>query len=99
MEINTHHIIPAFRGDNRSDYREFFKEVGVNVDDWLTDITHDQHYNELHALKENDAGGIYNELWSTWISEHFHEVTADDVYEFAAQMIEDFQLPIFQALG
>jgi hypothetical protein len=96
---HQHHIFPlfGFRSDTYSptstdpndynhwqneDFYNFWHKVGINPHDWTVPVD-PTHHSKLHT-------DDWNNIWKSWIMEHYDEVTEKDVYRFASQMLDGF---------
>ena len=80
----SHHIFNAFRGSSPGSqkYRDFFKNLKINVDDHTVKIPESLH-KFLHR-----AGNNWTTQWKSWIDAN-PKATAKDVYQHAGKMMDE----------
>lgn len=78
----SHHIFNAFRGPAATGYRNFFKNLGINVDEYTVKIPESLH-KYLHR-----EGSNWTTAWKKWIDAN-PSATAKDVYQQAGKMMDE----------
>lgn len=89
-EVADHHIIPAFRGNDK--YSDFIKSRGINVDDYCITIAHGGK--NSHHLKFIEGRG-YNKQWRQWIDDN-PLATDKDIFQFAGTMMDRYKLTSYK---
>jgi RHS repeat-associated protein len=78
----SHHIFNAFRGTAATKYRNFFKNLGIEVDKHTVKIPESLH-KFLHR-----AGNNWTTQWKNWIDAN-PNATAKDVFQQAGKMMDE----------
>jgi RHS repeat-associated protein len=82
LKYVKHHIFPQAER-----FSDFFKRAGIDIDKWTVKI--DEHFHkELHGK----GGGVWNERWRQFMDEQ-PNASANEIYEFGAELIDEFELP------
>jgi hypothetical protein len=79
---HEHHLFPAFRGENNQKYRDFFSDLGIDIEEWKLTVDARTHLKWIHGDVD------WNFTWKCWIDEHEGEVTRDEVIVFGKRMLE-----------
>jgi uncharacterized lipoprotein (TIGR02269 family) len=79
-----HHIFPQ-----RADLAERFAQAGVGVDEFTMQLPRDIHQ-MIH--RGGPRGGAWNKAWEDFFAQP-GDVTAEDIYRKAGELIYQFQIP------
>nr|WP_286086034.1 DUF2380 domain-containing protein [Brevibacillus sp. NSP2.1] len=79
-------MFPKFRGNDK--YAKFFKEKGINVDDFTVTLAHGK---DSHHLKFIHGQGKWNETWKAWIDAN-PNATAKEIFQQAGKMMDEYGL-------
>jgi RHS repeat-associated protein len=74
-----HHIFPI-------QFREWFFDNGVNIDDWIIHLPDDLHVDNIHL---GFGGGEWNDVWDVFIREHRSGASLNEIWTQAWEMIYD----------
>lgn len=81
LKYVKHHIFPQAK-----EFVEFFKGK-VDIDKWAVRLDEALHH-DLHGYK----GGVWNQRWREFMQKN-PNASAREIYEFAANLIDEFELP------
>ena len=85
-QLADHHIFP-------SQFRNFFKKVGINIDDYTVTVDHfTTHLKGIHGRGNlGQMPGRWNKIWSQWI-DNYPNASLREVFQQGGQMMDDFGL-------
>jgi uncharacterized lipoprotein (TIGR02269 family) len=76
-----HHIFPRA-------FKDWFVERGIGIDEFVIPLEVEKH----RSIHRGERGGPWNAAWDRFIKEHGQEVSKEEIYRYAGQLIYEFQL-------
>jgi len=85
--LADHHVFPQ-------QFRRFFEEKGINIDDYTVTVGESTHLKGLHGKGIEgipELSGRWNQKWSTFVESN-PDATAKEIYQFGGKLMDEYKL-------